>query len=992
MLRQNLNNIKSIYAKEIRETLRDRRTLMLTVLLPIILYPLLILGTSQLVFLQMGKIEKKKIRIGLSGDSVVLRNILQQDDNFEIVAGQKQDATALLKEKKAEVVIVATTEFDRQIADRNRQILPRLTIYYSEANTKSEVAAGKIRRLIRRLFHRRVHMNLQATGHSISLVRPFRIVMKNIAQAEEEGAFRFGRMLALLLVIMAVSFTLYPAIDMAAGEKERGTMETLLISPAHRMEIVIGKYLAIFTIAMVGSMLNLTSMGLTFGQFASMASSRLSSQRGNISTPSADSREINEVIHEDETTFWGHRAAVTFVAFVNEQRLVSLAKNGRLIVWNRQSNQAQRQIATGVKAPRCMVYDASGNSVLIGNASGVYRCNLDKPTSVAQRQCSEPAHYLALAADGRQLAVAGPRQVKLFAYPSWQCQHVIESSPAPLAFSPDGKYLAIAGTKVGLIASQSGRQVKPLSTAANWISFAGDGKHLIVAGAQGRLSCWNIATLRQTWPATSQKKRSPRAQAPSGEITALAGSAAGDIITAAVSTGAIQVWKTEAKGAQLKLLDVLPGHAGTTTTLAVSSRQNVCLSGGDDGLVKLWRYARPRFSFSMSLPIALLILAVLVPLTGLFAATALALSAFAKSYREAQYYLTPLMIIVMPLAMVALVPALNLTPGRCFIPVASIVLLYKNLLLGQVNWLHLTLVLSSTLLYAALALWGAMKLFEKESVFFRESGEIGWQFWSRQHRRQEIFSWKQALGIFLVVLVLYYFIGNYLAQYSFLSGHVASQLLFLLILPLALAMQQRLDLRKCFHLSWPRWQHVLAAVLIGVSGLVIARELSIFQRQYLFGDAQAMSRMSEAIGQQFTGVSPWVLLLALALTPGICEEFFFRGMMLASCKRQIKPATAIIIVAVLFATMHLNPANFTFYLVLGLLLGTLTLASRSVIVAMLAHCLNNSIAVLLDFLQPWLQDTRLWEALHQTNAHLPLEVIAVASVLLLAGLLLLRRR
>ena len=960
-------------------------------LLPIILYPLLILGMSQLVFLQMGKIENKKISIAITGNSVVLHDILRQDDRFNIIDSQGQDAATLLKDKKAEVVIIATSEFDRQIADCNRRILPRLTIYYSEANTKSEVAAAKIRSVVRRLFHRQVQMNLQSINHAISLVRPFRIVMKNVAQAEEEGAFRFGSMLALLLVIMAVSFTLYPAIDMAAGEKERGTMETLLISPAHRMEIVVGKYLAIFTIAMIGSMLNLTSMGLTFGQFASMASSRILAQRGNVSSQHAGNREIDEVIHEDETTFWGHQSAVDFVSFTDSNHLVSASKNGQIIVWERQSGQAKRQIATGVANPHCYVYDSGQNFILIGNATGVYRCDLGQQTSLAQRQSAEPARYLAIAADGGQLALAGARQVKIFAYPSWQCLHVIESPPAPLAFSPNGEYLAICGSQIQLIDSRSGRQVKQLPVPASLISFCPDGKHLVAGDDQGRLTRWDITDARQIWPQTSNGQKTTTKQH-HGAITALSRSATGDTIASADSTGVIYVWKAAAKGLALKLIDVLPGHSEPTTALAVGSGQNFCLSGGDDGLVKLWRYSKPRFSFSMSLSVALLILAILVPLTSLFAATALALSVFAKSYREAQYYLTPLMIIVMPLAMVALVPAVTLTPGRCFIPVASIVLLYKSLLLGQINWLHLTLVFSSTFLYAALALWGAMKLFEKESVFFRDSGEISWEFWSRQHRRQEIFSWQQAIGLFLLVLVLYYFIGNYLAQRNFFIGHVASQLLFMLILPLVVAMQQRLDLRQCFHLSWPRWHYLFAAVLIAVGGLVIARELSILQRQYLFGDAQALSRMSEAIGQHFTGISPWVLVLALALVPGICEEFFFRGLMLASCKRQMKPPQAVIVVAILFAAMHLNPANFTFYLVLGILLGTLTLASRSVVVAMLAHFINNSIGVLVDFLQPWLKDTRTWEALQQSDAHLPAGIIAGAAVLLLAGLSVLRRK
>ncbi len=75
---------------------------------------------------------------------------------------------------------------------------------------------------------------------------------------------------------MALTGAFYPAVDLCAGEKERGTMETLLISPAKRSEIVLGKFFTVMLASILTAVLNLVSMGLT----GSPARRRRSRRRG----------------------------------------------------------------------------------------------------------------------------------------------------------------------------------------------------------------------------------------------------------------------------------------------------------------------------------------------------------------------------------------------------------------------------------------------------------------------------------------------------------------------------------------------------------------------------------------------------------------------------------------------------------------------------------------------------------------------------------------
>src|SRR4029077_3050271 len=93
----------------------------------------------------------------------------------------------------------------------------------------------------------------------------------DVALEEQHAASAWSKLFPALLVIMSVTGAFYPAIDLVAGEKERGTMETLLICPATRTEIVLGKFFTVMLFSCATAVLNLTSMGLTGKHAAGVA-------------------------------------------------------------------------------------------------------------------------------------------------------------------------------------------------------------------------------------------------------------------------------------------------------------------------------------------------------------------------------------------------------------------------------------------------------------------------------------------------------------------------------------------------------------------------------------------------------------------------------------------------------------------------------------------------------------------------------------------------
>ncbi len=109
-------------------------------------------------------------------------------------------------------------------------------------------------------------MAASLAGHGLpaTLVRPFSVTRENVAPPEKVGGNEVGGFIPYLIILLCFTGAMYPAIDLTAGEKERGTMETLLSSRVARLEIVLGKFLMVLTSSLCAMAFSLLSMAGTF--------------------------------------------------------------------------------------------------------------------------------------------------------------------------------------------------------------------------------------------------------------------------------------------------------------------------------------------------------------------------------------------------------------------------------------------------------------------------------------------------------------------------------------------------------------------------------------------------------------------------------------------------------------------------------------------------------------------------------------------------------
>jgi sodium transport system permease protein len=257
-----VRNIGVVYRKELIDSLRDRRTVISMTVVPLLLMPLLAIGLG-LFLLQVGHAMNEIPQIMILGgeDSPHVREELQKLKDVRVIPA-KPDYAEEISNKEIRAAVEIPEGFEAKLASGESSIVK---IYMYEGELKSSFGADRLQRFFRELRDRAVRERLEARQLPVSLVRPFDIVQKNVAPPEKVGGAILGGMVPYMVILLCLTGAMYPAMDLTAGEKERGTMETILCSPVSRTHLVLGKFLMVLTAAVATAILAISSMAVSFG-------------------------------------------------------------------------------------------------------------------------------------------------------------------------------------------------------------------------------------------------------------------------------------------------------------------------------------------------------------------------------------------------------------------------------------------------------------------------------------------------------------------------------------------------------------------------------------------------------------------------------------------------------------------------------------------------------------------------------------------------------
>ncbi len=625
-----LNITFSILKKELLETLRDKRALFAMIGVPLVIYPLIFIIISEATLMQKTKIEEKDSRIAFGTDCPEgIRDWLSSLDKVKVIEADHPEEE--LSEGKLDVIVYAPADALEQL-DANRTV--EIEIRYDQTEVRSTEARSRIRNCLQEKSESYLKERLASAGLAGEFIRPISIKSENIASAKKTTGNYLGMIIPLFLIITIAVGAFYPAVDLTAGEKERGTFETLLSTPTSRMEIVSGKFLTVFGLSIITGLLNMGSM--------------------------------------------------------------------------------------------------------IG--------------------------------------------VLLF-----------------------------------------------------------------------------------------QVSRMKAAVGPEADL--------------------------------------------------------------------------PDMVFAISTPGMITLFAMIVPLSFFICSVMMTIALFARSFKEAQNYVTPFYMMIMLPCMIVGMPGIELTQGTALIPVANVALLFKAILMQKLAGDLAFMVFVSTVAYAMLALMCAVWVFKREDVILSQEKGMPISLRRSQLQPRKTLTPDATVMLYAVMLLILYYGGTYFQSRELISGLIITEWGLLLGTTVFGLWYFRVNLKSALHLKTPPPFTTVLVAVASVGTLILGLQYNLWQNQYW----PVPPEMAEASQKLFDPQTPsWLLFFAIAVSAAICEEVLFRGAILSGLKNSLHPAAVVIIVAVMFGIFHMSMYRVVPTALLGIWITYVVLRTGSIFVGMVAHLVNNGLVVLSE--------------------------------------------
>ncbi len=257
-----MNRTLTIAKKEFTDVLRDKRTILTMIVLPLLAIPLLMTITIKVVQRQERKAGEEQIDLAVVGAGYAPRffEMLQADSQFVIREDVREaDFEPLIREDSLDAGIVVPPDFQDRIGADEQALI----VLYYRSSSSFNVAEQRLRGAVDGYDEEIVDGRIRRLSLDPNLFDAIAIEARDISTMQEVLGKTVGGFLPYMFVIFMFTGAMYAGIDLSAGEKERGTLETLLSSPASRLEIVLGKFVVVAAIGIASALISM--LGLYLG-------------------------------------------------------------------------------------------------------------------------------------------------------------------------------------------------------------------------------------------------------------------------------------------------------------------------------------------------------------------------------------------------------------------------------------------------------------------------------------------------------------------------------------------------------------------------------------------------------------------------------------------------------------------------------------------------------------------------------------------------------
>jgi len=240
-----------VFLKELKDALRDRRTLMAVLMSSVMMGPLMLFALSTLVEGMEKRAEAREVFVAGIDNAPGLRNYLERQ-TWKVLPAPADYERALERSQLGDPVLVVAKNFEADLVAGER---PLLEIVTSSANQRADGAAGRLEDLVQGYAREQAGLRLMVRGVAPMLLQPMQVERRDLANPAARAA-RLTGMLPFFVLMAVLYGALNAALDTTTGERERGSLEPLLMNPATRLSLVVGKWGAVAAVGMLVAILS----------------------------------------------------------------------------------------------------------------------------------------------------------------------------------------------------------------------------------------------------------------------------------------------------------------------------------------------------------------------------------------------------------------------------------------------------------------------------------------------------------------------------------------------------------------------------------------------------------------------------------------------------------------------------------------------------------------------------------------------------------------
>ncbi len=248
---KSLRVVWAVFAKELRDALRDRRTMLVVLVSGVLLGPLMLIALSQLIASLEARADQRELyAVGIE-QAPSLRNFLERQT--WVVKTPPADYEAQLRASKfSDPVLLIPKDFEAALQHGEQPLLELVT---DSSNRQSNSGVARVQRLLAGFSRERATLSLALRSVSPELLEPVQVEERDLANAQAR-VVQLTSMLPFFVLMAVLYGALNAALDSTAGERERGSLEPLMMNPASAWSLALGKWCAVSSIAMLIAVLS----------------------------------------------------------------------------------------------------------------------------------------------------------------------------------------------------------------------------------------------------------------------------------------------------------------------------------------------------------------------------------------------------------------------------------------------------------------------------------------------------------------------------------------------------------------------------------------------------------------------------------------------------------------------------------------------------------------------------------------------------------------